>query len=1091
MKKNLKAFMAAALAAFLMAGLMAGCSGDDPQPDVPDSPQEKPEPEKPGDKPGTENPVPGDEVISAGDAGEMEYEIGKPDVVEGAGDLQMSISQTSSYTDPDGTVFTCEPEARINVSVRLDTVYAKDFNELIELLEYVKPTCSENGEDPVTHSIDQQFRFGDQTIDLDMDYEVYTYRNSLGQNIGMPYIELREADFGEGGGTSAGEIIRPSVTIRRVEPATRTIEVEDTAAYNVSVHFGVMAAPQNFAGAENKFERVEFEVQYIGMVPHTDTYPGAELSYRVEDGEGNALEGSEFTVAPGSSFTLNMVQNSSYTDQDGAVSADPVASVTVTTPNTLSIASADELPGLVDKVVFRTVSQSLEGKLPYCVLEDPVMDGEVTVSEEYVSEDGYVTVYKASARYIQEFSFVNVDMPSESPDEIKAFYYTVEYLGKVTDYPGAELSYRVEDGEGNALEGSEFTVAPGSSFTLNMVQNSSYTDQDGAVSADPVAWTRIATPDTLSIDNADELAGMLDKVVIETSSDELEGNLPYYKLEGVVLDGEVSVAEVSKSEDGKLEVYKATATYKQKAVPVNIEGGKELEFTYVVEYLGKVAFSGAEHSYSLTDASGNALESTSFTVEPNNAFELNIKQSSSYTDRDGNVETKSPTAWTKITTPDTLHIDKADELAGMLDKVVIETSSDELEGNLPYYKLEGVVLDGEVSVAEVSKSEDGKTQVYKATATYKQKAVPVNIEGAKELEFTYVVEYLGKVSIRLVDVKYEQEVIWEDAHDNIYTNSQVVVTRKATYSDGTVDETKFYSTKNFVQPVVAGDYKDTSGEIEYTTYPLIETVNSFVSPYATGVPDLEHFSYDVCVGDDEYVNWNDYQADSLYVELADLKGPVGVWTEYKHQKTDELYSETEQKEGWYGKQFGYRSFILGEYIGDSYHPLRQYKIDLIYKDRFFCIDGQLFTCDPLEHTHKWSVETIETPNRGTCSLHKLEADVTWFGRKFYYAVVDTVYVKQPSAASGQSASTASRTASATRHSRLDRESRSGSPYVTAPEYQQDDRSGMSLSVETVPGSVPYTEYTRIRPDGTRTTIRREGIVPDISLDVPDKNKTCN
>jgi hypothetical protein len=74
--------------------------------------------------------------------------------------------------------------------------------------------------------------------------------------------------------------------------------------------------------------------------------------------------------------------------------------------------------------------------------------------------------------------------------------------------------------------------------------------------------------------------------------------------------------------------------------------------------------------------------------------------------------------------------------------------------------------------------------------------------------------------------------------------------------------------------------------------------------------------------------------------------------------------------------------------------LREYKIDLIYKDRFFCIDGKLFTVDPLEHTHRWSVETIETENRGTCALHKLEADVTWLGRDFYYAVVDTVYVKQ-------------------------------------------------------------------------------------------------
>ncbi len=746
MKKNLKAFMAAALAAFLMAGLMAGCSGDDPQPDVPDSPQEKPEPEKPGDKPGAENPVPGDEVISAGDAGEMEYEIGKPAVVEGAGDLQMSISQTSSYTDPDGTVFTCEPEARINVSVRLDTVYAKDFNELIELLEYVKPTCSENGEDPVTHSIDQQFRFGDQTIDLDMDYEVYTYRNSLGQNIGMPYIELREADFGEGGGTSAGEIIRPSVTIRRVEPATRTIEVEDTAAYNVSVHFGVMAAPQNFTGAENKFERVEFEVQYVGMVPYTDTYPGAELSYRVEDGEGNALEGSEFTVAPGSSFMLNVVQNSSYTDQDGALSASPVA------------------------------------------------------------------------------------------------------------------------------------------------------------------WTRITAPDTLSIDNAEELPALLDKVVIETGADELEGNLPYYRFET--------------------------------AVP-----------------------------------------------------------------------------------------------------------------------------DGEVSVAEVFRSGDGKTIVYKAAATYRQKAVPVNIDGAQELEFTYVVEYLGKVSVRLVDVTYDQDVIWEDAHHNIYTNSQCVVTRNARYSDGTVVESKFYSTKNFVQPVVTGTFKDTTGEIEDTNYGLTENVNSFINHLATGVPDLEHLSYETACG------------DSLHVYLPAYRGPVGVWTAYKHQDTNELYNESGKIEGWYGKQFGYRSNMYADYyIGKA---IREYKIDLIYKDRFFCIDGRLFTFDPLEHKHSWSVETIETPNRGTCALHTLRADVTWLGRDFVYMVVDTVYVKQPSVATDAPASPSYPTRSGI-------SSRSGSPYVDAPEYQQNEAGGLTLPTGVVPGSAPYTEHTVIRPDGTRTTIRREGIVPDISFDVPGK-----
>ena len=156
-----------------------------------------------------------------------------------------------------------------------------------------------------------------------------------------------------------------------------------------------------------------------------------------------------------------------------------------------------------------------------------------------------------------------------------------------------------------------------------------------------------------------------------------------------------------------------------------------------------------------------------------------------------------------------------------------------------------------------------------------------------------------------------------------------------------------------------------------------------------------------------------------------------------------------------------------------------------------------FTVEPIDHTHRWSVETIETPNQGTCALHKLEADVTWLGRKFYYAVVDTVYVKQSFAAVSSvtppSATPAITTASATRHSRLDRESqslrpslpdqesRSGSPYVTVPEYQRDDQPGMSLSVQTVPGSVPYTVRTVTRPGGTMTTRRYDGIVSGLPL----------
>ena len=260
-----------------------------------------------------------------------------------------------------------------------------------------------------------------------------------------------------------------------------------------------------------------------------------------------------------------------------------------------------------------------------------------------------------------------------------------------------------------------------------------------------------------------------------------------------------------------------------------------------------------------------------------------------------------------------------------------------------------------------------------------KESISIDKYGGEEFEFTYVVEFLGKVSVALVDVEYVQEVIWEDAHDNIYTNSQIVVTRRAKYSDGTLEETKFYSTKNYIMSVTSNETKDNSGEIEYTNYARSKGVDSTIVTCATGVPDFEHLVY-----------------EQNNIELPAYKGPVGIWTEYKHQETAELYNESVQTEGLYGKQFGYRYLVISEYIHqDTYYAIRNYNIDLIYKDRFFCIDGKLFTVDPLEHTCRWSVETIETPDRGTCKLHKLESDVTWLGRDFYYAVVDTVYVKQP------------------------------------------------------------------------------------------------
>ena len=107
--------------------------------------------------------------------------------------------------------------------------------------------------------------------------------------------------------------------------------------------------------------------------------------------------------------------------------------------------------------------------------------------------------------------------------------------------PTAELSYQLTDAQGNIVEGTDFMIDPNSVFELVISQSSSYGDKDGSVTATPVAWTRITTPDTLKVDTIEDLSGFVDKLVVETCSDELDGAQPYYRLGEVTLAGEVTV----------------------------------------------------------------------------------------------------------------------------------------------------------------------------------------------------------------------------------------------------------------------------------------------------------------------------------------------------------------------------------------------------------------------------------------------------------------------------------------------------------------------------------------------------------------------
>lgn len=357
-------------------------------------------PETPTDEPTP--PVEG--TIPAGKDGSVEFEISnenggnsgesttEPAVATAGEPLEMTISQTSSYTDPDGTVYECEPKAEIVIKANVDTVFVKDIESLIVVSDDATVNNSTNGDNPVTHTTKQTFGIGGQKVEFDLAYEVYTYVNSKKQNIEMPYIKLNNANFGSAESVdvrSAGAVKLSDISIRPLKPATRAIEVTDTTEYEVTARFNLEAETANLATATKK--TISFEVVYVGVVTETNTYPGAEYSYQITDSEGNAVEGASFTIEPNSSFELNFKQSSSYTDKDGTVTKEnPVAYTKISTPDTLGIDNADELKGLLSEVSIETKSDELEGNLPYYKLGEVVLDGEVSVAEVSKSED---TVY--------------------------------------------------------------------------------------------------------------------------------------------------------------------------------------------------------------------------------------------------------------------------------------------------------------------------------------------------------------------------------------------------------------------------------------------------------------------------------------------------------------------------------------------------------------------------------------------------------------------------------------------------------------------------------------------------------------------------
>lgn len=386
-----------------------------------------------------------------------------PAVVRSGETLSMAISQRSSYTDPDGTVFTCEPKAVIQLSAKADTVYAKDIESLTKAGEAPEVRSSQTGTSPVCNKTVQTFSIGGQHVVFDLSHEVYTYTSSTKERIEMPYVRLNPAQLG---GHSAKETrtaaVVTGVTVRPLGD-TRAMTITDSTMYEVSVRFSMDIESMN--AKKDTRQTLEFAVSYVGVVETVTELkdPVGKVSYVWDVKGGTKSTASPFVKTRGTAMEVWLAQTCSYTDEYGnEATAEPKAKVRLTVErDTVWTKEPDELKTLAEKTKGAGDGQSasqkfgsalqgvdvewsyetggeavLAGKsipMPYYSLS-PVRLKDVSVkklSDETQTINGkFFDLYEVTATFSQKAVARNV---TTGDSEVET-EYVVSYIGAVEIY---------------------------------------------------------------------------------------------------------------------------------------------------------------------------------------------------------------------------------------------------------------------------------------------------------------------------------------------------------------------------------------------------------------------------------------------------------------------------------------------------------------------------------------------------------------------------------------------------------------------------------------------------------------------------------
>ena len=295
-----------------------------------------------------------------------------PATVQQGDTLNMAISQISKYTDPDGSVYTCEPKASIKLFTPYDTLYVKDLQTLTTVIEKSNVASQSNAGEKQTKKMLQTFDVGGKEVIFDVAYDIFSHVNSLQQRIEMPYIKVNSAKYGaaqpEKVDTRA-EKPRVSVTGMRIvphAPQTRGIIVDSTM-YDVNVAFNVAVESVHTKKEQN--QTLSFEVSFLAVVEDITEYPDPEMqfNYELHILGGTKSTASPFVLTPGEKLSLEWAETCRYnyfslkdfTSQ--TILREPKVSVNLeATKDTIWVANKEEL----EKLAASGVSMSQDGTNP-------------------------------------------------------------------------------------------------------------------------------------------------------------------------------------------------------------------------------------------------------------------------------------------------------------------------------------------------------------------------------------------------------------------------------------------------------------------------------------------------------------------------------------------------------------------------------------------------------------------------------------------------------------------------------------------------------------------------------------------------------